>query len=63
MGALGYFGNVFVVLRFKNELQAASPTFIIHSSLGITENCEIWETAASCKKNDGYERFEQCIVD
>ena len=33
MGASGYFGNVFVVLRFKNELQAASPTFIIHSSL------------------------------
>ena len=63
MGASGYFGNVFVVLRFKNELQAASPTFIIHSSLGITENLEIWETAASCKKNDGYERFEQCIVD
>ena len=63
MGASGYFGNVFVVLRFKNELQAASPTFIIHSSLGITENREIWETAASCKKNDGYERFEQCIVD
>ena len=50
MGASGYFGNVFVVLRFKNELQAASPTFIIHSLLGITENREIWKPQPVAKR-------------
>ena len=49
-----YFGNVFAVLRIKNEIWASSPTFIIHSSLGITENNLIWEAAASYKKNDGF---------